>query len=230
MTGEPLPYIMRNDWLVTTILFLCLLGVLFIFSKGRKFLLKQTNGILVNKERSNLFDEATSSDTQYAFFLVSHACIMLVFCLYSFFAKSSPVLFDRFSHFELLAFSAGCVVALFLLKWSAYSFVNWIFFEEARNRLWIQFYFNIFIWMGLLLLPIVLLVVYFNLSLHFSLYLFVGVYLFVKIIMFWRCFNNFFNYFYGTFHLILYLCTLEILPDVLLWKIITLANNFFIQQ
>ena len=161
MTGEPLPYIMRNDWLVTTILFLCLLGVLFIFSKGRKFLLKQTNGILVNKERSNLFDEATSSDTQYAFFLVSHACIMLVFCLYSFFAKSSPVLFDRFSHFELLVFSAGCVVALFLLKWSAYSFVNWIFFEEARNRLWIQFYFNIFIWMGLLLLPIVLLVVYF---------------------------------------------------------------------
>ncbi|MBP3663762.1 MAG: DUF4271 domain-containing protein, partial [Tyzzerella sp.] len=43
--------------------------------------------------------------------------------------------------------------------------------------------------------------------------------------LFWKCFCNFFEKFYGALHLILYFCALEIMPDLILWKGIEMMNN-----
>ena len=78
------------------------------------------------------------------------------------------------------------------------------------------------------LFPIVLLIVYFDLSPQIAPYFIGFVIIIAKILLFYKCFSNFFNKFHGAFHLILYFCALEILPDFVLWKGIILANNILV--
>ena len=229
MSGESLPYLLRADWMITTILFMCLLLVSYVFSQGRKHLLLQLKSFVSNRERGSLFDDVTTDDVRYTFLLVSHACLLMGLCVYNYFANTTPQLFQLYSHGGLLAVFVGCIALLLGFKWLAYTFVNWIFFDKMRNSVWMSAYFNVIIWSGFLMLPVILLIVYFDLSFQTSLYLAGFVLLLAKITLFFKCFSNFFGNFHGLFHLILYLCTLEILPDILLWKSIVLANKLFIQ-
>ncbi len=229
MKGESLPYLLRADWMITVLLFLCLVLVSYVFSHGRKHLLAQLKGFVAHRERGSLFDDATTEDVRYTFLLILHTCVLLGLCIYNYFANALPRLFDVYSHYVLLLFFVGCMVLLFFLKCLAYAFVNWVFFDKIRNSVWMASYYNVTIWTGFLLLPVILLIVYFDLSFQSSLYLVGTVLFFAKITLFFKCFSNFFNNFYGSFHLILYLCTLEILPDILLWKSIVKTNDFLIQ-
>lgn len=103
-----------------------------------------------------------------------------------------------------------------------------VFFNKTKNMIWIESYFNVIIGAGFLLFPIVLLIVYFDLSPQLAPYFIGFVIIIAKILLFYKCFSNFFNKFHGAFHLILYFCALEILPDFVLWKGIILANNILI--
>ena len=63
MKGEPMPYLLRSDWFITGILFLCLIIISYIISKGKKHLQQQLKSIFTTRERASLFDEATGSKT-----------------------------------------------------------------------------------------------------------------------------------------------------------------------
>ena len=67
MKGEPMPYLLRSDWFITGILFLCLIIISYIISKGKKHLQQQLKSIFTTRERASLFDEATGSDIRYTF-------------------------------------------------------------------------------------------------------------------------------------------------------------------
>ena len=84
---------------------------------------------------------------------------------------------------------------------------------------------NLHIWLGILLLPVLLITVYFDISSRTALFLIGILLVFAKILLFWKCFSNFFEKFYGAFHLILYFCALEILPDLILWKGMEIISN-----
>ena len=62
-------------------------------------------------------------------------------------------------------------------------------------------------------------------SIGISLFFMAFAIILAKILLFWKCFNNFFNKIHGFFHLILYFCALEILPDLILWKGIMISCN-----
>lgn len=229
MSGEPLPYLLRSDWMITSILFLCLILIAYVFSKGRKLLAQQLKAFIYQRDRSSLFDEATSDEISYTFFLILHSCMVVGMLVYYYYSCVNPDLFQMYSHSLLLMGYMGSVVLLFLLKCLVFVFVNWIFFTPPQNSNWISSYYNVTIWKGLLLLPILLLVVYFDLSLTLAVIFAIFILVFIEMLLFFRCFSNFFKNFYGAFHLILYLCTLEILPDILLWKIISITNDFLLQ-
>ena len=81
---------------------------------------------------------------------------------------------------------------------------------------------------GVLLFPVVLLIVYFDLKPDIAKTLVVIILCFAKILLFYKCIKNFFNHFHGCLHLILYFCTLEIIPDLLLWKGINYISHILI--
>ena len=94
--------------------------------------------------------------------------------------------------------------------------------------LWNAAFFHLQIGLGLALLPVFLLAVYFDISSQLSFGMMGILLVFAKIALFWKCFSNFFEKIYGVLHLILYFCALEILPDLIWWKGMEWMNNFLI--
>ena len=229
MSGQLLPYLLRADWMITTTLFLCLIWVSYVLSHGRKRLLQQLNSFISHRDRGSLFDEVTSTEVSHTFILMLHSCIVIGMLIYHYYSCVQPELFQLYSHALLLGGYVAGVFILFLLKCLAYAFVNWIFFDKYQNSIWISSYYNVIVWQGLLLLPVLLLVVYFDLPLTIELISVCFIFLLIKISLFFKCFSNFFGNFCGVFHLILYLCGLEILPDLILWKIIESINDLLLQ-
>lgn len=225
MKGEPMPYLLRSDWMITGILFLCLIVISYIVSKGKKHLQQQLKTIFSTRERASLFDDATGSDFRYTFALVVNTCILLGISAYHYVVYRTPQLLDSDNHFILLGFFIFSSMLYMVLKWGIYNTINWIFFEKSRILSWMVSYFNVIVWLGLTLLPVVLLTVYFGLTPQNSFLLMALAIISAKILLFWKCFSNFFGKIHGLFHLILYFCTLEILPDLILWKGILISCN-----
>lgn len=228
MRGIRLPYQLRSDWMVTSVLFLCFILVSYVLAHGKKHLEQQFKNFVLSKERASLFDDTTASDVRYTLVLILQTCILSGFCVYDYFSDHDLILFRTVPHYLLLSIYISYVILFFVGKWFFYSFVNWIFFSKIRNAIWVDSYFNVVIGSGFLYFPIVLLIVYFDLSPQIAPYFTVFVVIIAKILLFYKCISNFFNKMYGAFHLILYFCALEILPDFVLWKGIILANNILV--
>ena len=225
MVGEPIPYLLRTDWLVTSILFLCIILTSLTLSKEKKYLQQQLKASITSRKRSSMFDEVSTSGTLYKFLLILHTCLMLGFCIYYYYANRLPDLFEHISHGWILGGYVMSISVFILLKNLLYRLINGIFFQKVRNSLWIASFFNLFIWLGILLLPVFLVTVYFDISSSLALCMIGFLIIFAKISLFWMCFSNFFEKIHGALHLILYFCALEILPDLLYWKGMELLNN-----
>jgi len=225
MSGEPLPYLLHTDWMVTTLLLICILLTTIAFAKEKKYLLNRLKSSIASRERASMFDEATTTDVRYTFLLVLHSCILLGLCIYHYYTQAMPALLEKTVHIYLLGGAILLVFFLFIIKCALYGFINWTFFQKVKNSAWMTSFFNLFIWLGILLLPVILVIIYFDISSQISLYLIGFLIIFAKISLFWKCFSNFFEKIHGAFHLILYFCALEILPDLIFWKGIELLNN-----
>jgi hypothetical protein len=225
MPGEPLPYLLHSDWMITTILFFCILLCSLAVSKEKKYLYQRFKSFLINRERASMFDEITASDFRYNLLLILHTCILLGICIYHYYASHHPELLTRIPHSWLVGIFTLSTCIFLTIKSILYQSINWIFFQKERNSVWITSFFNLIIWLGILLLPIVLVIVYFDIPPQSSLYAIAFLIVFAKISLFWKCFCNFFEKIHGAFHLILYFCALEILPDLILWKGIELVSN-----
>ena len=225
MKGEPVPYMLRSDWMVTSVLFACMLLVSYVLSQGDRYISHRIKTFFAPRERTSIFDEVTTSDVRYTLLLILLACVLLAFCVYNHFAHTLPALFDAVPHGLLLGGFTTCIFVFVILKRLFYNLVNWAFFSKTRNMIWANAYFSVVMALGLSLFPFVLLMVYFDLSPQISAFL-VGFLIFLaKSVLLCKCFNNFFNNFRGSFHLILYFCALEIVPDLVLWKGIELISN-----
>ena len=225
MPGEPLPYLLHSDWMITTILFLCILFSSIVISKEKKYLLQRLKAFPSTRERTSMFDEVAPTDARYSLLLIFHTCLLLGICIYRYYAGHHPFVFDHISHFWLLGGLTLSVCAFLGVKTLLYMFINWIFFQKERNSIWLTSFCNLLIWLGILLLPVVLVIIYFDISTRESLYTIGFLIILAKFLLFWKCFYNFFEKIYGAFHLILYFCALEILPDLILWKGIELVSN-----
>ena len=225
MTGEPLPYLLRSDGMIAGMMFLCLVVVSFVLSKEKKYLYHQLKSLMSSRERASMFDDATVADVRSIIVLLLNTCVLLGLCTYFYLSESFPDLFLTVSRGYLLLGFVGLLVVFLLVKYLVYKSINWVFFQKARNMIWLNTYLNVMIWLGLLLFPIVLLIVYFNMSLQTSFYLIGTIIIFAKIVLFCKCFSNFFGKVYGLVHLFLYFCALEILPDLIAWKGIEIVSN-----
>ena len=79
---------------------------------------------------------------------------------------------------------------------------------------------------GVLLFPIILLQVYFSLSLHAALIYTLIVMLFIKMLAFYKSYTIFFKRMGASLQIILYFCTLELMPLMALVGILVYTNNY----
>ena len=117
-------------------------------------------------------------------------------------------------------------VIYFLFKRMLYSIVNWVYFNKSDNQRWLQWWFFITSIEGLLLFPLVLLLVYFNLSMQVALIYTLSVTLLIKLFTMQKQYAVFFKSTNLGLQIILYFCALEIMPLTALAGILIYVENF----
>ena len=124
----------------------------------------------------------------------------------------------------LLAAFLGLWLAYFLTKRLLYDFINWIFFRREKIFTWGRAYTFLLSAESMLFLLLALVVVYLPVSSEMVQIIALVPILFVKIILLFKIYQIFFPKKYGTLHLFVYFCTLELMPLLVMQHILMNAG------
>lgn len=223
--GIPIPYSPKADDGITMLLLCCFFLSAYVLSRSRKFLFQLVKDFLFNRERTSIFATSTASDMRYLLLLILQTCVLLGICIFRYSIDIFPGATSFTSPYILVVvYIAICLVYLFL-KWLIYSFLGWIFFDASRVSQWLESYSTLLYYLGFALFPYVLLLIYFDLNVQLALIIGTFLFVLVKISMFYKWIKLFCNNLYGSFLLILYFCALEILPFLILYRVLEQFND-----
>ena len=214
--GNPIPFAVQSQsWLALLLIFQFF--VYFrAFSHFRKFWTESIKELFQSKERSSLFIDTSVKNSRQIFYLSFLCTINLALFLYLFIVHQK-IYYENQSITILLFF--GIVLLFFSLKFSVLQFLQFVFLDNSttidsiRNSLFV-----LTSALGFLMYINVLLLIYSPFqSTHFLFITGFIIYILYVILVAYRLIKYFYTQIYSFFYLILYLCTLEILPAILLY-------------
>lgn len=184
VAGDPVPYVVRNDNLITGLLLLCFVLTLVVTPQFKRF-----RGLLTLQ-----------------------SCLLSSIVVYFLTKEYISTTFIIDSDYQLILIFMGMLIVYALMKSALYTMVDLVFFDGKRNRQFLEALLQASAAQGVLLMPVVLLLAYFGLSLQNVLYFFVFVVVLGKIWAFYKGYVIFFRQNGGFLQIILYFCALEIVP------------------
>lgn len=224
MTSAPVPYLLRNDDGVTSLLLCCFLMIMVIFARSGKYMRQQVQDFFFDRtDRQSLFSVATGREMRHTLFLYLHTGLLAALFAFDYTVAVCDLFMAPVTHFQLMGIYVLCCWAFLGARQLLYSFVNWIFFDKEQRGAWMKSYSFLVASEGLLLFPLALVMVYSNLPVFYvvwSLCILLGM---VKLLLFYKTFGIFFSKNHGFLHLIVYFCALEILPAYAFWKALMLT-------
>ena len=216
VAGDPIPYSIRNDNVITCLLLACFIFSLIAYSVCKQFVLNELKDFFYfNKQRNSI--QETSTEIKALLFMMVQTCLLLALLYFFYvreFVSTSFILPDENL---LVAIFTAVFIGYFIVKSLFYYGVNSVFFENKRNLQWTRTLIFIGAIEGILLFPEVFLLAYFDISTLFVIYYTIIALVLVKFLTFYKCYIIFFrqNDFY--LQIFLYFCTLEIVPMFALW-------------
>ena len=225
MAAEPVTYRLSSDDYVKALLLMSFfIAALFIARNIRNLKEKVKNFL---RPYSSITDTMQSTNTEIRgqTFLILQTCLTIAVLFFDYTQWRLTDVFNQNSPYVLLGIDTLIAAAYFAIKFTAYRFVNWIFFDRSRRRYWGEVYLLSVMALDFALFVVAMLVVYFDLALEAAGMAVLLIVALLKTTLFIKCKQIFFNSFPDFVHLILYFCTLEILPVLLLWKALVYFNE-----
>lgn len=228
IAGDPVPYQLRNDTFVTCTLLLSFFVAVFIISRSMRLLGIQFKNFFYNHNRDEVFILKSDSEIKSSSFIILLSCFLLSLLFFNYTKVEMTSVFNQVPPYELLAIDMGIFMAYYALKYLQYGIVHWTFFSSMRRAQWSNAYMLIVLIQSILLFPLSLLVVYFDLTIKTIIIAFICILVITELLVIYKVKQIFFVYKLGVFHLFLYFCTLEIVPLLVLWKVLVYANQYLI--
>ena len=219
------PFRLSHDGWSGVLLLVCLLlAASLVLRLRKKFreLLRSVFLPIPGKKDEPIVDDPLRYSTR----LVAICLLSLTAAMVTFTLTQHDAGFYLFAETPYLLFGAFFLLWMvyFLVKKMLTSFVNWIFFRREKIFTWTRSCTFIYVAEAMLSLVLALIVVYQPVSpAEVSLLAFCLV-IFIKILLLFKTYQIFFPKMYGGLHLIVYFCTLEIMPLLVLQQILTYAT------
>jgi hypothetical protein len=216
MAGDPIPYAIRNDDTITALLLVSFVIALMAFAASRNYIARQLKTFFY-PQKAGMDATETSGEfrAQVYFLLLTCLLLALFYFLYTQeFVASTFVLSDEYL---LMVIFFGVFCGYYALKAFLYTGVNLVFFDSKKNEQWLRTTLFINGAIGVFLFPAVMLLTYFDVTSKTIIYYLLVVLVFVKILTFYKCSAIFFRQNILYLQIILYFCTLEIIPLIALW-------------
>ncbi len=223
-----LPYAPRTDNGIALLLLLCFVLTSLTLGRSKKLLSEMLKGFIYHRERTSLFSFSTSGEMRFLLLLLGQTCVLGGVVAFNYFVDAKPALITLVHPHVLLGIYIGVALAFLLFKWLVYSFLGWIFFDKTKSDQWLESYCSLVYYLGFLLFPFVLFLVYFDLSLTYLLVIALVLVIFTKILMFYKWVKLFFDNIFGLFLLIVYFCALEIMPYFIAYRGLMELNELLV--
>ena len=227
VAGDPKPYSMSNDDVITGLLLACFVFSLIAISRSVSFIVRQAKDFFFvrHSENTTALTE-TTSELRIQLFFVGQTCLMLALIAFFYTLEMVGSTFFLKAQYHLVAIFTGCFVAYYLLKALLYEIVNSIFFDRKQNEQWFKSQLFLTAMMGIALFPLVMLQCYFNLPMQTALICVIVLLILVKISTFYKCYVIFFRQNSISLQIILYFCTLEIIPLLSLAGVLVIIVDY----
>ena len=214
VAGDPVPYTIRGDNLFTALLLLSFIVLTVSVSRIRGFLFLQLKNLLFPTAAAHDVHQ-TLRETAFQTFIVGLLCLSLSLATYIYTVRNVADVF-RIENYQLVLLLLACFLGYFCLKFFSYERINCVFFTKSQVFFWQHTILFLYSMEGILFFPVVLLQVYFDLALEKAVAYYIFVVFFIKILSFYKSWNIFFRQFGSFYQNILYFCTLEIAPLLML--------------
>ncbi len=216
VAGDPVPYSIQNDDVITGLLLICFLFITFVFSRISSFLIHQVKNFFYITKGDQTFTE-TGDEVRIQLLFITATCLLLSILYYFYVINYVTDVFSVASEYILLFIYTGVFFVFFLGKAGLYSIVNNVFFDNKKNGQFLKAFLFITSMETILLYPLILLLTYFHFSIQNGLIYFIFILIFTKILTFYKSYVIFFKQNKDFLQIILYFCALEITPLSVLW-------------
>jgi len=230
--GEPLQYSLTHDNWLMGLLFGCFIFLVCILAWSYKFLMPQARQFFVpTTNNQNAAPSVKTPAEIYApLFMVVLLCCYDGLLAFAFVTKHFDVQSGIYPIPLVLGVSIGIFVLYNLLRWLLYSFVNWIFFKPAKIVAWRDGYAFLITLESVLFLPVVAVAINTSWDYKTTLIVVLSAIGLTRFCLLCHSFRTFFPNLYGILHLFAYLCTLELIPLLAVWKAFMVLGEFLIAK
>ena len=226
ISGDPLPYSIRNDNVITSILLIFFVLTIIAYANTHKFVMRQLKTFFYMPHDGAGEIPESGSELRFQLFLVLLSTVMLSLLYYLYTIHLNGDNFILRSQYHLIAIYMVMMIGYFVISWILYSVVNSVFFDGKRNKHWMKIKLFISSMEGIVMFPAVLLQAYFNMSDQNVIIYVVIVLFFVKLWSFFKCYVVFFRRNVFELQIILYFCALELTPLLTLWTLMDRISEF----
>ncbi len=228
MGGDPVPYKLSNDVIVTATLLACLCMAVFVVSRSLHALALQVKNFFHNRDRNETMALKSEGEVKHQFFVVPLQSFVLSLLFFSYTGLRLADDITFLSPYMLLLADMAVCLAYFILKHLVYALFNWTFFDADSRAMWHDAYNLVAFAKALFMLMLVLVVLYVDLPPEVCICAFLVLLATFELLILYKTKQIFFNGVFGLFPTILYFCTLELLPLLMLWVALVKMNEYLI--
>lgn len=208
-------YLMRNDdlMIISAIIFFVLFT--FVLYRSRMVFIYKINTFFSSRQIYSSNEVSISNrEVIDIILLIIIGCISISIILYADIISHSP-------QYGLLLLLSLCMMLLIGFKGVLYSLVNWTFFNLDQGRSWLSaFFFSVAI-VSTLAFPLSLLRVFCADQIINITHCLIGIIILQKIILLCKLYVNFRPKKYGGLPFFLYFCSVEIMPTLIAWQLVS---------
>lgn len=229
VAGDPVPYSIARDNLITLLLILCFMLASVAFSRSRRFMHKQVKEL--SREPRNTMGGGmgaiteTSEEFRAQFFLVFQTCLLLSLVYFSYVQLYVAQTFT-IDQAPVIGIFCAMFAGYFTFKAIAYWAVNAVFFDSKLNEMWMKSYLFLVSMEGAALYPVVILQAYFGLSPVATFASTAAVVILFKMLAFYKAYIIFFKRGSLSLQIFLYFCALEIMPMAAQWGLLAIVSSY----
>jgi hypothetical protein len=227
VVGEPVPYSIANDNLITSLLIGCFIVALFTMARTRAFITRQAKSFYYTSyEQTNKLTE-TSVEVWFQLFMVLQTCLLFSIIFLNYVRERMG---DSFiiGQYQMVGIFTAIIGVYFLTRSTLYWLTGWVFFPKKKNLQWQKSSLFLSSVEGVLLFPAVMLLTYFNMTMESVVLYTLFVVILIKILSFYKLSVIFFKRKGIFLQIILYFCALEIVPLCVLGGLLLMINNYLI--
>ncbi|MGI6242697.1 MAG: DUF4271 domain-containing protein [Prevotella sp.] len=225
VAGDPIPYNIANDDLVTSILLGCFILAAVSISQTGNFIQRQLKFFFHSQREGTTIITETSNEFRFQFFLILQTSLLFALVFF-FFTKTLGNGTANLPQHLIIGIYTGVISVYLMLKTLVYNLVGWVFFDKKKNEQWTKSGLFLAATEGIVLFPIVMLHAYFNFSIETTvIYSFIIVIL-AKLLSFYKTYVIFFKKGGDIVQNFLYFCAFEVVPLGILWSVLVFIDNY----